>query len=126
MAEPEEGAITCKVVLIGESGVGKTSILLRYVSNEFNSQQFSTLGLSYVDKIIQIDNNKKIKLEIWDTAGQEKFRSLAKAYYRNIDVGILVYDVTNKTSFEEIKNYWIKVIKEDNDDNISKKIINIF
>ena len=115
-----------KVVLIGESGVGKTSILLRYVSNEFNSQQFSTLGLSYVDKIIQIDNNKKIKLEIWDTAGQEKFRSLAKAYYRNIDVGILAYDVTNKTSFEEIKNYWIKDIKEDNDDNISKKIINIF
>ena len=121
-----EEPLKFKVVLIGESGVGKTSILLRYVSNEFNSQQFSTLGLSYVDKIIQIDNNKKIKLEIWDTAGQEKFRSLAKAYYRNIDVGILVYDVTNKTSFEEIKNYWIKDIKEDNDDNISKKIINIF
>ena len=121
-----EEPLKFKVVLIGESGVGKTSILLRYVSNEFNSQQFSTLGLSYVDKIIQIDNNKKIKLEIWDTAVQEKFRSLAKAYYRNIDVGILVYDVTNKTSFEEIKNYWIKDIKEDNDDNISKKIINIF
>ena len=121
-----EEPLKFKVVLIGESGVGKTSMLLRYVSNEFNSQQFSTLGLSYVDKIIQIDNNKKIKLEIWDTAGQEKFRSLAKAYYRNIDVGILVYDVTNKTSFEEIKNYWIKDIKEDNDDNISKKIINIF
>ena len=121
-----EEPLKFKVVLIGESGVGKTSILLRYVSNEFNSQQFSTLGLSYVDKIIQIDNNKKIKLEILDTAGQEKFRSLAKAYYRNIDVGILVYDVTNKTSFEEIKNYWIKDIKEDNDDNISKKIINIF
>ena len=121
-----EEPLKFKVVLIGESGVGKTSILLRYVSNEFNSQQFSTLGLSYVDKIIQIDNNKKIKLEIWDTAGQEKFRSLAKAFYRNIDVGILVYDVTNKTSFEEIKNYWIKDIKEDNDDNISKKIINIF
>ena len=82
--------------------------------------------MSYVDKIILIDNNKKIKLEIWDIAGQEKFRALAKAYYRNIDVGILVYDVTNKTSFEEIKNYWIKDIKEDNDDNISKKIINIF
>ena len=121
-----EDPLKFKVVLIGESGVGKKSILLRYVSNEFNSQQFSTLGLSYVDKIIQIDNNKKIKLEIWDTAGQEKFRALAKAYYRNIDVGILVYDVTNKTSFEEIKNYWIKDIKEDNDDNISKKIINIF
>ena len=124
-----EEPLKFKVVLIGESGVGKTSILLRYESNEFNSQQFSTLGLSYVnyvDKIILIDNNKKIKLEIWDTAGQEKFRALAKAYYRNIDVGILVYDVTNKTSFEEIKNYWIKDIKEDNDDNISKKIINIF
>ena len=124
-----EEPLKFKVVLIGESGVGKTSILLRYISNEFNSQQFSTLGLSYVnyvDKIILIDNNKKIKLEIWDTAGQEKFRALAKAYYRNIDVGILVYDVTNKTSFEEIKNYWIKDIKEDNDDNISKKIINIF
>ena len=121
-----EEPLKFKVVLIGESGVGKTSILLRYVSNEFNSQQFSTLGLSYVDKIIQINNNKKIKLEISDTAGQEKYRTLAKAYYLNIDVGILVYDVTNKTSFEEIKNYWIKDIKEDNDDNISKKIINIF
>ena len=115
-----------KVVLIGESGVGKTSILLRYVSNEFNSQQFSTLGLSYVDKIILIDNNKKIKLEIWDTAGQEKFRALAKAYYRNIDVGILVYDVTNKTSFEEIKNYWIKDIKENIQKKASKKFYNIF
>ena len=115
-----------KVVLIGESGVGKTSILLRYISNEFNSQQFSTLGSSYVDKIIKINNDKKIKLEIWDTAGQERFRSLAQAFYRNTDVGICVYDITNKASFEEIKNYWIKDIKENNDDNISKKIINIF
>ena len=65
-------------------------------------------------------------MEIWDTAGQEQFRALAQAFYRNTDVCILVYDVTNKYTFEEIKNYWIKDIKENNNDNISKKIINIF
>ena len=62
-------------------------------------------------------------MEIWDTAGQEQFRALAQAFYRNTDVCILVYDVTNKYTFEEIKNYWIKDIKENNNDNISKKII---
>ena len=62
-------------------------------------------------------------MEIWDTAGQEQFRALAQAFYRNTDVYILVYDVTNKYTFEEIKNYWIKDIKENNNDNISKKII---
>ena len=121
-----EEPLKFKVVLIGETGVGKTSILLRYITNKFNPGQFSTIGLSYVDKIIKIDNDKIIKLEIWDTAGQEKFRSLARAFYRNIDVGILVYDVTNKSSFEEIKKFWIKDIKDNNIDNISKKIINIF
>ena len=121
-----EEPLKFKVVLIGESGVGKTSILQRYISNEFNSNQFSTIGSSYVEKIIKIGNNKKIKLEIWDTAGQEQFRALAQAFYRNTDVCILVYDVTNKYTFEEIKNYWIKDIKENNNDNISKKIINIF
>ena len=109
----EEGAVSCKVVLIGESGVGKTSIISRYTSNIFKSQLMSTLGGNFVTKTeIMEDENKTIKFEIWDTAGQEKYRSLAKVFYKDASVCILVYDITRKSSFEQLKEYWIKEIKE--------------
>ena len=97
----EEGAKNCKVVLIGESGVGKTSIISRYISNSFRSQQLPTTGANFVSKtVILEDENQSIKFELWDTAGQEKYRSLARVFYKNAAVCILVYDITRKSSFE--------------------------
>ena len=120
MAE-EEGALTCKVVLIGESGVGKTSIISRYISNTFKSQLMSTPGANFVTKnVIMEDENKSVKFEIWDTAGQERYRALAKVFYKNAAVCALVYDITRRSSFEELKNYWVKEIQENTPQDISK------
>ena len=124
MADSQEGAITCKVVLIGESGVGKTSIISRYINNIFKSQLMATPGANFVTKnVIMEDDNQSIKFEIWDTAGQERYRSLAKVFYKNAAVCVLVYDITRKTSFNELKNYWYKEIKENAQSNVSKKKI---
>ena len=118
----EEGAMNCKVVLIGESGVGKTSIISRYINNSFQSHRLPTTGANYLTKtiIMEEEENKSIKFEIWDTAGQEKFRSLAKVFYKNAAVVILVYDITRKTSFEELKNFWVKEIKDNTNSDTSK------
>ena len=117
----EEDAIPCKVVLLGESGVGKTSIISRYITNTFKSQLMSTPGANFVTKnVIMKGENKTIKFEIWDTAGQERYRSLAKVFYKNAKVCVLVYDITRRTSFEELKKYWIKEIKENGPQDISK------
>ena len=118
----EEGALTCKVVLIGESGVGKTSIISRYTSNTFKSQLMSTPGANFVTKnvIMEDDDNQTIKFEIWDTAGQERYRALAKVFYKNASVCVLVYDITRRSSFEELKNYWVKEIKENGPQDASK------
>ena len=121
----EEGAINCKVVLLGESGVGKSSIIDRYTQNIFKSQKLLTTGANFVTKtIILEDENKSIKFEIWDTAGQEKYRSLAKVFYKNAAVCILVYDITRKASFNELKNFWVDEIKENIEPGASK--LNLF
>ena len=117
----EEGALSCKVVLIGESGVGKTSIISRYISNTFNPVLTSTPGASFTTKTVYFPEHKKsIKYEIWDTAGQEKYRALAKVFYKNAAICILVYDITRRKSFEELKNYWINEIKSNSSPNLSK------
>ena len=115
---------SCKVVLLGESGVGKTCIISRYTSNIFEDNGISTTGASYCAKTLSFEEygGKTIKFEIWDTAGQERYRSLAKVFYKNSRVCILVYDITRKASFEELKNYWIKEIKENAPENTSKFI----
>ena len=118
----EEGALPCKVVLIGESGVGKTSIITRYTRNQFKSQLMATSGANFVTKnVIMEDENQSIKFEIWDTAGQEKFRALAKVFYKNAAVCILVFDITRKSSFDALKNFWSKEIKENAKKDVSKK-----
>ena len=124
MAEPEEGAKTCKVVLIGETGVGKTCIISRYVNNSFKEQVNSTLGANFLTKsIIMEDYKQSIKFEIWDTAGQERYRALAKVFYKNAAVCVLVFDIKKRKTFEELKNYWYKQIKENGPKNVSKKDI---
>ena len=109
--EDESEYQTCKVVILGEPGVGKTSIISRYVNNQFFSVVISTTGASYSTKLLKIENDK-IKFQIWDTAGQERFRSLAKIFYQNAVAVILVYDITIRDTFEQLKEYWIKEIKE--------------
>ena len=101
----------CKVTLIGDSGVGKSSIIGRYISGIFRGDTLTTSGANYSQKIYQ-KNNQKVRLNIWDTAGQEKFRSLTKIFYKNASVAILVYDITRLETFEKIKNFWIKEIEE--------------
>ena len=121
--EEEKGAISCKVVLIGESGVGKTSIISRYISNTFSSVLMATPGANFTTKTVFLQDEKQsIKFEIWDTAGQEKYRALAKVFYKNAAVCILVYDITRRASFEELKKYWITELKANAAPSCSKLI----
>ena len=110
--EENDDFTVCKVVLLGETGVGKTSIISRYVHNNFSEVLMSTTGASFATKKLEIDSEHKIKFQIWDTAGQERFRSLAKIFYQNASVAVLVYDITRRDTFDKIKNFWIKEIKE--------------
>ena len=96
-----------KVVLLGESGVGKTSIISQFISGKFDSDCISSLSAQYISKTVDFnDINKSIKFDIWDTAGQEKFRALAKIFYRDAKVICLCYDISSEKSFIELKDYW--------------------
>ena len=97
--------IPCKIILVGESGVGKTSIISRYLKNIYNDNQTSTLSSSSQKKNVIIDGYN-LELEIWDTAGQEKYRSITSLFYKDALICILVYDITKKKSFENIQSYW--------------------
>lgn len=120
MAEDEEGAINCKVVLVGETSVGKTSIINRFKLNIFKNQDPTTGGTFFSKLMILEDEKKSIKFEIWDTAGQEKYRALTKLFYKNAAVCIIVYDITRASSFEEIKKFWIEEIKKNCAEDTSK------
>ena len=122
MGDEDDGSQTCKVVLLGESCVGKTCIIARFINNTFEENLISTTGASYAGKTMTFDEyeGKSIKFEIWDTAGQEKYRSLTKIFYKDAGAAILVYDITRKESFEEIQKYWINQIKDFAPKNISK------
>ena len=108
----DKNNISCKVVLVGDPGVGKTSIIERYINNKYEENQKTTLVSSYTFKKLDIKKyNKSVSLDIWDTAGQEVYRSLSKNFYINASIGILVYDITRKNSFDSIKDYWLEQLK---------------
>ena len=107
-----------KVVLVGESGVGKTSIITQFIDQTFQEDQQSTTGGTSSTKSVICDGGKILKFEIWDTAGQEKYRSLTTMFYKDANAAVMVYDVTRKESFEELKNYWSGQIKESSPENI--------
>ena len=111
--EGEDGK-QCKVVLLGESGVGKTSIISRFIDDVFEEGLETTTGASYAGKnmVFKDYQNQVVNFEIWDTAGQEKYRALTQIFYKDASIAILVYDITNEESFEEIKNYWYDQVKE--------------
>ena len=122
MGDEDDEAQTCKVVLLGESGVGKTCIIARFINNTFEENLISTTGASYAGKTMTFDeyDGKSIRFEIWDTAGQEKYRSSTKIFYKDAGAAILVYDITRKESYEEIQKYWFNQIKDHAPKNISK------
>ena len=108
----------CQLLIIGDSTVGKTSILCRYANGIFNSNYLATIGLDNFTKEEVIDN-KTIRIKIWDTAGQEKFQSLTKGFFRNAQGIMVVYDVTNSETYENIK-YWTLSIKTHMGSDINK------
>ena len=106
-----------KVLLLGDSSVGKTCFLLRYSDDTFVDNHISTIGLDYRLKMVNLSNQKIIKMQIWDTAGQDRFRAITKNYYRGAHGIILIFDVTSAVSFSNIKN-WLLQIKENTSDKI--------
>ncbi len=113
-----EGIESFKVVLVGESGVGKTSIITQFIDQTFQEDQQSTTGGTFSTKSVICDDTKILKFEIWDTAGQERYRALTKMFYKDANAAVLVYDITRKDSFEELQNYWAQQIKECSPPNI--------
>ena len=110
--QSENKELLYKILLLGDSSVGKTCFLMRYADNTFQEIHMSTIGLDYKLKNVQLDDGKIVKIQIWDTAGQDRFRSITKNYYKGAHGIILIYDVTSRKTFENIKN-WVSQIKEE-------------
>jgi small GTP-binding protein len=112
-----------KVVLLGASGVGKSSLMFRYVTQGWEEGIQSTLGAAFMDK--QVNYKKRtLKYQIWDTAGQEKYAPLAQMYYRDCQIAILVYDCTNRESFNNLKNWYIEICEKGPKDVIMVVVAN--
>nr|DAD28600.1 TPA_asm: hypothetical protein HUJ06_030068 [Nelumbo nucifera] len=110
-----------KLLLIGDSGVGKSCLLLRFSDDSFTTSFITTIGIDFKIRTIELDG-KRIKLQIWDTAGQERFRTITTAYYRGAMGILLVYDVTDESSFNNIRN-WIRNIEQHASDNVNKILV---
>uniref|UniRef100_A0A4W3I0U6 Ras-related protein Rab-25 n=1 Tax=Callorhinchus milii TaxID=7868 RepID=A0A4W3I0U6_CALMI len=104
------------VVLIGDSGVGKSNLLSRFTRNEFNLESKSTIGVEFATRSIQVDG-KTIKAQIWDTAGQERYRAITSAYYRGAVGALLVYDIAKHLTYENVER-WLKELRDHADNNI--------
>ena len=108
--EEEDNVDSVKITLLGSSGVGKTCIIKRYTDGGFDENSQSTSGANYSQKPLVIEN-KPIKLDLWDTAGQEKYRSLGRHFYKDAYIVCLVYDITDSQSFEDLKEKWYNDLK---------------
>jgi len=106
-----------KLVLLGESAVGKSSLVLRFVKDQFDDYRESTIGAAFLTQTVQLDDETTIKFEIWDTAGQERYKSLAPMYYRNANCAVVVYDITQTASLEKAKT-WIRELQRQADPSI--------
>ena len=127
--------VQAKVVLLGDSGVGKSSLVLRFVADSFKADGEATIGASFMGKVLQFVD-KSVKFNIWDTAGQERYHTLARMYYRDANAAILVYDITVPESFQGLRRWHeqlvehgpkdiIKVIAANKDDLIDKEAVPI-
>lgn len=110
-----------KLLLIGDSGVGKSCLLLRYSDDSFTSSFITTIGIDFKIKSIAIGDSK-VKLQIWDTAGQERFRTITTAYYRGAMGILLVYDVADETTFSNVRN-WMRQIEQNAAENVNRILI---
>lgn len=110
-----------KLLLIGNSGVGKSCILMRYADNSFTENFFNTIGVDFKIKTITL-NDQVIKMQIWDTAGQDRFRTLTSSYYRGAHGIIIVYDVTNRDSFDNVRQ-WMQEIEKFASENVNKLLV---
>ena len=111
MTEDESIERAFKIFLLGDSSVGKTCLLKRYTDDTFQDVYLSTIGFDYKFKIVTLKNGKKARVQLWDTAGQERFRTIAKSYYNGAHGIILMYDVTNRKTYDNIRK-WLNQIKE--------------
>ena len=114
MESNQEIELIIKLLLLGDTAVGKTSILLKYINDTFDQSVISTIGVDYMDKTIDYDKYK-IKLQIWDTSGQERFRSITRNFYRNADGVMVVFDLTKKVTYDHVK-VWLSEAYEHNED----------
>ena len=105
-----------KYIIIGNSGVGKSNITIRFLQDKFSDNYIPTIGVEYGAKSLDIDN-MTYRIQIWDTAGQENYRSITRSYYNNCSCALVVYDITNKQSFEDVQ-IWIKDCKKNTTNNI--------
>ena len=110
--EGEKKERCIKILLLGDTSVGKTCFLKRYTDDTFQDAYLSTIGFDYKFKVVTLKSGKEVKVQIWDTAGQERFRTIAKSYYRGAHGIILVFDVTNQKTFDNIK-MWVNQIKDE-------------
>jgi len=115
-AKEDEYDYLFKVVLIGDSGVGKSNLLSRFTRNEFNLESKSTIGVEFATRSIQVDG-KTIKAQIWDTAGQERYRAITSAYYRGAVGALLVYDIAKHLTYENVER-WLKELRDHADNSI--------
>jgi small GTP-binding protein len=107
----ENSDITLKLLIVGGSGVGKTNFLNMFLNNKFNQNYFSSTGIDLQKKIMNI-KNKKVRIQIWDTAGQEKYKSITKNLFLKVMGALVLYDITNEESFTKLKE-WVELIKEE-------------
>ena len=131
---------SAKIVVLGDMSVGKTSILTRYIKNSFDAFNESTIGAAFFTKTVKSERNEDVNFEIWDTAGQERYDSLLPMYYRNANVILVVFDLNNINSFNNLRTRWLEIINErksesliflignkcDLEENISQDDINNF
>ncbi|KAH3671784.1 hypothetical protein WICMUC_004542 [Wickerhamomyces mucosus] len=111
-----------KLVLLGDSAVGKSSIVTRFVKNSFDEYRESTIGAAFITKTLDLDSLTVVKFEIWDTAGQERYKSLAPMYYRNAQVALVVFDLTDLESFKKSQK-WIEELKIQGGDDLIIKLV---
>jgi len=117
MAGQMRKALTYKLVLLGDAGVGKTALAVQFVKGQFNEFTESTIGASFMNQTVTLPDETLIKFQIWDTAGQERFHSLAPMYYRGAQAAIVVFDITNRNSFEKAQE-WVKELQQQGDANV--------
>ena len=111
----------CKIIFVGESGVGKTSIIKYLQGKQFDENNLPTIGTNYIKKSIKI-GDINLDCDLWDTVGGERYRGLGKLFYNKADIVIFVFDITNSKTLDEIKNFWYNEVKENAPEKISKII----